>query len=279
MYTQNINGQLQLNSMTEEPNFITSTHKYNFNGHTFDTSVTSFVHSHFPPFNKKEAIRNILKSKKMQDSEYEYYGMDAKAIEQYWIDGANQGTALHEKIEHYYMNGRIPDLNDTRVEYGYFLNFASDFPNLQVFKSEMRIYSMELDLAGSIDLLVKNDDDTYSIIDWKRAKKMDTSQEPNIFSTYCKVRELNYILSTTYNHYCFQLNVYKYILEKYYGIIIKNMSLVVLHPNNVSNNYEIYEVPKLDREMNIIMQIRKQSILRRNEILNNAKLLNKNKTK
>lgn len=37
--------------------------------------------------------------------------------------------------------------------------------------------------------------------------------------------------STNYSCYNIQLSLYKYILEKYYNVVIDAMYLVVLHPN------------------------------------------------
>jgi len=56
------------------------------------------------------------------------------------------------------------------------------------------------------------------------------------------------LLST---HYAIQQNLYRYILEKNYGIIINNMSIVVLHP--IYNDYRKYDIPRMDKEVQIII--------------------------
>ena len=43
---------------------------------------------------------------------------------------------------------------------------------------------------------------------------------------------------------CFQLNIYKYILEKKYNKIVKDLPFV-FHPENECNNYEKIKLPIL----------------------------------
>lgn len=241
--------------------FDEKAHKYKLNGHQFKTSVTEFVHEHFPKFIEDEVINNILKSRKMNDPTYTYFGMDKTQILDKWENNKVLGTIMHEQIEYFYNNNKTSKPNiEFTPEYKYFLNFANDFPNLNAYKTELRIYSLHLDLAGSIDLLVKNDDNTYDIIDWKRSKFIDNSTTPTLYTTYAILPKLSHIMNTNYNHYSFQLNVYKYILENEYGFKIKNMKLVVCHPENKTNNYEIYKVPYMDDEMSYIMKLRKDKI-------------------
>jgi hypothetical protein len=247
-----------MNKLDDPINFNEKEHKYSYKGHIFSISVTKFVHDHFPHFDEDEVINNILNSKKMEDPTYEYYGMDKKAILKYWQDSRDLGTLLHAQIEDYYLNGRIhKDINT--IEYSYFKNFARDHSYLNIHKTEARIFSIELDIAGSVDLIVNNPDGTHSIIDWKRAKNIDTSTQITKYTKFSTVPELSHIINTNFNHYCFQLNVYKYILEKEYGYKILHMALLVFHPNNKSRNYEMYNVPHMDNEMDIIMNKRRES--------------------
>lgn len=236
----------------DEPN-----HKYKVGDHIFSTSVTEFVHEHFPPFIKEDVANNILKSRKMNDKSYEYYGLNKEQIFELWNHNAKLGTILHTHIEDYY-NGRGKDI-DT-VEYKYFLNFVNTYSDLPIYRTEFRLFSLELDIAGSIDLLTKNPDGTYSILDWKRAKNIDTSTEITRFTTFGLLPGIRHIISTNFQHYCFQLNVYRYILQKEYGFEISNMYLVIFHPNNKSKNYEIHSVPIMDKEMEYIMNIRLQKV-------------------
>ena len=46
-----------------------------------------------------------------------------------------------------------------------------------------------------------------------------------------------------------KLNIYKRILEKNYGYIVKDLFLVRLHPNAEDQNYELIEVPDLSEQV------------------------------
>jgi len=56
------------------------------------------------------------------------------------------------------------------------------------------------------------------------------------------------------SHYSLQLNVYRIILERKYGFIIKDMNLVFMH-RNLSDNYVKVEVPFIDMEPLISLRL------------------------
>jgi hypothetical protein len=248
---------IRRNNIDDKLIFDEESHTYTFNGHTFSCSVTQFVHSHFPHFNKTKVINSILKSKKINDSDYEYYDMTYSDIENSWNESAKLGTIMHAQIEDYYNSNRTKLPNIITTEFQYFLNFDSE-NIINPFRMEQRIYSLKLDIAGSIDLLTKNDDNTYSIIDWKRSKKINNSNEIFDYTEYSTCEYLSHLINNNFNHYSLQLNVYRYILETEYKMKIKNMFLVVLHPNNP--NYIIIQVKEMDNEIEAIMNLRKNKI-------------------
>src|SRR5690606_7157336 len=81
------------------------------------------------------------------------------------------------------------------------------------------------------------------IYDWKRSKKVvDTySGEPITIDTWGNngVGQLRDIDDTSFNRYCLQQSLYRYILEKNYDLKISKMFLVVLYPDN----HRYYKVP------------------------------------
>ena len=64
---------------------------------------------------------------------------------------------------------------------------------------------------------------------------------------------------TAYYHYCIQQNLYRYMLEKNYGIKIKSMNLVVLCPE-YSKYYKV-NVPVMDEVIGSIVSICKEKNL------------------
>ncbi len=59
---------------------------------------------------------------------------------------------------------------------------------------------------------------------------------------------LSHIPDTNYFHYCIQLNLYKYILQKYYGLRVGSMYFVKLHHVSCPA-YVKYEVKDLQEEV------------------------------
>jgi hypothetical protein len=73
---------------------------------------------------------------------------------------------------------------------------------------------------------------------------------------------------TIFYHYCLQQNLYRYMLEEHYGIRIKAMNLVVLHPDYPT--YFVASVPKMDEVIQQVVSICKMKDLG-HQLLHNYK--------
>jgi len=234
-------------------------HIYTIKGEEYKGSVSTFLKEFFDKFNMKDAILAILKSKKINDPSYEYYGMNEKDIINHWDSGRNLGTELHAYIEDYFNNiGELHNITKTEnlkinkiIEYRYFYNFLIDHSNLTPYRSELMIYHEKLKLVGSVDMLYIKPNGHMICMDWKRSKRIDTTSFGNKCS---KFPGIEHIPDCNYYHYSFQLNIYKFILETEYNMIIDEMYMVVFHPNN--SNYLKYPIINMSYEMNIIMRDR-----------------------
>lgn len=238
------------------------------------TSVTTWIHTHFEKFDADKIIDKMMKAKTW-NSKNKYFGMTKKQIKDQWSqngkDASSQGTLLHFYIEQF-MN--LNSLEKTQcshldlkeifttttpfsdpiiesVEWQYFMNFIEMFPSLLPYRTEWTIYDTELKIAGSIDMVYKNEDGTLMIYDWKRCKDITKS---NIFNKYAITPCLDTIPDTNFWHYSLQLNIYKYILEKNYGVIVSKLYLVQLHPS--SKNYNLIKVPDLTNTIILLVQDR-----------------------
>lgn len=93
----------------------------------------------------------------------------------------------------------------------------------------------------------KSDNEVF-LFDWKRSKKIINSngsvEKQNPFENGLK--GLSHLSSTDYIKYCLQQNIYKYILEKNYGLIVSSMNLLILHP--FYSKYHIIKVEDLPLE-------------------------------
>ena len=97
-------------------------------------------------------------------------------------------------------------------------------------------------------------DSEFDLYDWKRSDKIDR----NATIWNYGINGLESVPDTRYYHYCLQLNMYKYILEKNYNIAINKMYLVVLHP--VYNTYQKIEVPTMANAINSIVKYYKTKL-------------------
>lgn len=226
------------------------------------TSVTTWIHLHFKKFDADKVIENMMKGKKW-GPDNKYWGLSKTEIKELWNNNGKQqsqlGTNLHFNIEcfmnnsilktkykhkdllQYYNSSNIQNEN-TCIEWQYFINFIKSTPDFVPFRTEWIVYDTELKLAGSVDMVYINDDGTINIYDWKRSKEIKRVSYTNEFSTTPCIAE---IPDTNFWHYSLQLNIYKYILEKNYDHIVKDLFLVILHPDSKENNFELIKVPDL----------------------------------
>lgn len=233
------------------------------------TSVTTWIHSHFPHFNAGKVIARMMSGKNW-NPDNKYWGMTAEQIKKSWADNgaavAGAGTDMHFRIE-CFMNhplsidgdthedllrlyrGDIEKQPEWEPEWEYFLKFVDDFPQLKPYRTEWLIYNEDWKLSGSIDMVYENYDGTLSIYDWKRSKEIS---KVNNFNEYSTTEVISHMPNSNFWHYALQLNTYKSILEAKYDKVVKELYLVRLHPNNEDETYELIQVPILQREMELL---------------------------
>ena len=231
------------------------------------TSVTTWVHTHFPHFDADSIISKMMSGKAWKPG-HKYWGLSASGIKDLWNakrdDACGAGTQLHYEIE-CFMNSKILRFDykhcellyqhnmlikydkrylDFGIEWSYFLKFVADFPELKPYRTEWTVYHEELKLAGSIDMVYENPDGTLSIYDWKRSADIT---KVNGWNKCALTKELNWMPDSNFWHYALQLNAYKMILETKYGKVVKDLILVRLHPD--SADYELIQVPDLKNDI------------------------------
>jgi CRISPR/Cas system-associated exonuclease Cas4 (RecB family) len=237
-------------------------HIYTVHGELGYTSVTTFVHKHFPSFDSDRIIENILKSPRHKtDPTYKYYNQTKEEIELAWEINRNQassaGTKMHYDIECYF--NELPVENES-TEFRYFQNFCKDFVDcpegLKPYRTEWMVYYEEYKISGSIDMIFENPDGTIQIYDWKRCKSIEYEAFGDSKAiTPC----ISHMPDSNYWHYSIQLNMYKMILEEKYGKKVTALYLVCLHPDNPYKNYDRIEVPILTEEIRDLLHWWKES--------------------
>jgi len=180
------------------------------------TSSTTFIHKFFEPFNKYKVAAKLLKLPK-------YAGKTREDLFAEWKASSVKGTKIHEEMEYYILEKTPPESIPGK--------FGQQWVDAVISKNckllpEVIVYSKERGIAGMIDLLVYNPDDKgYTLVDWKTNKKINKKSfkgKVGIKPATLGVEDCNF------NHYSLQLSLYRYILEEYYGLKIKNQYLVHL---------------------------------------------------
>ena len=269
--------------------FEPEAHKYTCAGEGGYTSVTTWLHSLFKPFDAEAIIAKMM-SNPVRWKKSPYYGQTPAEIKAGWDRGRDEaaalGTAMHKKIEDYYLG--LTPLEETP---SHFQAFVQDFPDLIPYRTEWMIYDEEVKLAGSIDLVgggnppdppiegadypslermssIISSSQSPSlpsrggpggtapcIYDWKRCKDI---KKKNDFGESALPECIEHLPDTNFWHYALQLNIYKAILERNYAQTIGGMYLVILHPSQVS--YQRLEVPDLSTEIADLFKLREQQL-------------------
>jgi len=179
-------------------------------------SVTTFVGDFFEKFDAPAV------ASKLTVSHPKYKHMTAEELLAVWKKKSEYGTFVHEEIE-FYINDKTPPTDDRSIRAVKWLN-GYKMQSTYELLSEKIIYSKELNLAGTIDLLMYDQkSDSYIIIDWKTSSKIDTSSYRHKTGNHDITRNLE---DCNFNHYSLQLSLYRYILENYYGLKVNNQMIV-----------------------------------------------------
>ena len=132
-------------------------------------------------------------------------------------------------------------------------NFYNDYKDrLQHIKDEYVIGSEEYDIASAIDhLFINKLTGGLVLVDYKTNSDIHKNER---YAKQMKV-PLSHLKDYTLNHYYIQLSIYKYLVEKYTNLKIEEMFIVYFSEN--IENYEIIEIPYLQKEVKNILENRR----------------------
>jgi hypothetical protein len=137
----------------------------------------------------------------------------------------------------------------------FYNDFLRDYGHLKAFRTEWRIFDEDSFVAGSIDMIFRdpNDPHGFLIYDWKRNKEIE---KLNLYGKFAH-EPITHVADNNYWHHVLQLSMYRYMLEKCYGMKINGHALICLHPINTT--YLKFETPYLKKEIESIVEYRKQT--------------------
>lgn len=203
------------------------TYKIKHAEHLRFLSVTTFIHDFFPKF-EADAIAEKLASTKGG----KYGGQSQKEILEKWNDIAKEGTKTHFEIETW-IRARAINKHDeldiskftAKAKYGIAWLKENIEPHWILYP-EVRIFSIKLQLAGTIDLLVYNPDlDQYLIMDWKTNSQIAQIAYKGKKGIHDATKFLD---DCNFSHYSLQMSLYRNLLESEYGIKINGQILLHL---------------------------------------------------
>ena len=197
----------------------------------------------------------ILRGATVEDAEAYSYAreMSAAEIMKKWSDkgqlASHQGTEAHYQAE-LMMNG-LP-FRWWEPESQILIDFAREHMlprGIVSHATEKEIVCVDGDVAGSIDAILYDPrEDVYDILDYKRSDKVQ--RDLRGYGKMCA--PFSHLDDCKGAAYALQLSLYQYILERDYGMRIRDRILLSLHPDNPFTT----SVPYLRDEVDYIMRSR-----------------------
>ncbi|SVB97044.1 uncharacterized protein METZ01_LOCUS249898, partial [marine metagenome] len=170
-----------------------------------------------------------------------YFGETPESLIEKWNIARQYGTDVHLEIENWIKDGVAPKDEKSIAATKWIGGYVSR-PHINTF-SEVIIYSKELGIAGTIDILMMNEKlQEYVLIDWKTSKRIDMKS----FKGKKGIKKETIIIEDcNYNHYALQLSLYRYILEEYYGIKVTRQLVAHLKDEGVQS----YSMPYMRNDI------------------------------
>lgn len=268
----------KLNKAFSDFKFFEDGHYYEFKGKQVGISVTRFISEYANEFDK-EKVAEIVATKNqkyindlyknglnVEPWELEQYPTNVEYIIEQW-ELKNQfacakGHTCHEfaqclwshelwKREEFDKSLEFKMAVDTINEQAYY--FMNDYcDKLEHLADEFVIGSEEYDIASAIDhLFINKATGGLVLVDYKTNSDIYKNDK---FAKDMKI-PLSHLKDTKLNHYAIQLSIYRYLVEKYAGILVEEMFIVWFSECN--KNYEIIEIPYLKDEVEKILENRR----------------------
>ncbi len=173
-------------------------------------------------------------------------GVTVNEIQEKWDrerdDACIRGQNLHEQLEYFVKTKKILDGNyKSVVEQFAKIKFCGQL------YSEVQIFDSSFSIAGTTDLVEVLDNNIINLFDYKQNKKMDKKSRYNNKLLY----PLDKYDECEFNIYCFQMNLYKFMLEQH-GYRVKNMTLYYIPPS--TGILEIFDVPHLNKDIKKLLK-------------------------
>ena len=175
-------------------------------------SVTTVLESFFEPFDEVKIAKHLCRTIP------KYMKMKPEDLISIWHKSRDHGSEVHKEIELFIEEDIQPSEPKAKSALQWLEKYRMK-SEIDVF-TEVIVYSTELQIAGTVDILAYDKtDDVYEIIDWKTSKEIKTVSFKGKMGNHPVTSN---IMDCNFNHYAFQLSLYRYLLENYHGVTIRN---------------------------------------------------------
>ncbi len=168
---------------------------------------------------------------------------------QLWEDNRKassvKGKILHSDIENYINLGIIPDnCNKGYVEQFSKIKFSGTL------QSEVLLYNLKYEIAGTTDLIEFTSKNTANIWDFKTNKELHWKNKYNKFmlSPFEHLNDINTV------HYALQISIYSYLLEEM-GYWTEKLN--ILYTNDITGQLEVIPIKYMPNEVKKILKYTK----------------------
>lgn len=217
---------------------LTADHRYILDGkHEAPLSVTKLIElQRSEPFDEDEIIRKNLQTWRIRASSKYHSLVRGKtdehaslAIKAIWRATADLGTSLHAQLELLCNDEACTEPERHRVELMQFAKLRRTHHKWKPFRTELSLVGLAANgvpvVAGQLDLLARDEQGRYHIIDFKRTEK-DLAPDAHGFGHTLLGRPDN-----PHHRYSLQCSLYALLLRKQEGINVDGMYLLQLHPD------------------------------------------------
>ena len=238
--------------------FFEEDHHYEYNGKKVGISVTRLIEEYTQEFKAQEMAERVATrdNKLVQDvlNEWKYKNQFA----------CSKGSTCHEYAQSLWSGNKWElDKFDESTEYKVAVDLITDEADefykdykdkLEHLADEYIVGSDEYDIASAIDHLFINKLTGELILADYKTNSYISGYNKKAYSKKMKV-PLQSLNDDALHHYYIQLSIYKYLIEKYTNLKVSEMFIVYFSEN--ITNYEIIEIPYLEKEVKKILENRR----------------------
>lgn len=176
------------------------------------------------------------------------------------LEASERGTFVHRQAELHCNSEPYENGSENDPEIRQYERFRKDHPHLIPYRTEWSVFAYlgAFVVAGQIDGIYRDAAGHFHMIDYKCCAHELTAHNPyGKFGTF----PFADVPDNSFGHYACQQNIYRFILENYYGIHLHSCHLLRVH--STIKEYELVEVPNLQSEVGSLFDaLRRKTVFR-----------------